>query len=84
MGAHTVVSAALTSQSHAGVPPTMPDDCPPEGHAGEIADCDCPDFYRITIYKGVAAGETPNKTDVVYEVFGYVDGGNLQIHPPLQ
>ena len=23
----------------------------------------------------------PNKTDVIYEAFGYIDGGNLQIHP---
>ncbi len=60
----------------------------------ELADCDCPDFYRITIYKGVLSTEVTllpngeidpasmNRTDVIYEVFGYVDGGNLQIHPP--
>lgn len=50
-----------------------------------LADCDCPDFYRITIYDGVdaatLASSGPNKTDVIYEVYGYVDGGNLQIHP---
>jgi hypothetical protein len=49
------------------------------------ADCGCPDFYRITIYNGVYANPdgsiTPNKTDVIYEVYGYIDGGNLQIHP---
>jgi len=59
-----------------------------------LADCDCPDFYRITIYKGVLSTEVTklpdgridpasmNKTDVIYHTFGYIDGGNLQLHPP--
>ena len=61
-----------------------------------IADCGCADFYRITIYKGVqpavdadgkvildANGDVEglNKTDKIYEVYGYIDGGNFQIHP---
>ena len=60
----------------------------------ELANCDCPDFYRITIYKGVLSTEvsylddgrinpeTLNKSTVIYESYGYIDGGNLQIHPP--
>ncbi len=56
--------------------------CSPDGHAGEIAPCDCPDFYRITIYEGVMPGEALNKTDVIYEVYNYFNG-NLQIHPPV-
>lgn len=63
--------------------------CPATGFgvkgAEQLANCDCPDFYRITIYDGVYANAdgsiTPNKTDVIYEVYGYIDGGNLQIHP---
>lgn len=59
-----------------------------------LGNCDCPDFYRITIYKGVLSNEVtflpngkidPNsldRTTVIYESFGYIDGGNLQIHPP--
>jgi hypothetical protein len=51
----------------------------------EPADCGCPDFYRIKIYNGVYADEndniTPNKTELIYEAYGYIDGGNLQIHP---
>ncbi|MCB1182715.1 carboxypeptidase regulatory-like domain-containing protein [bacterium] len=43
----------------------------------ELADCDCPDFYRIRIH----AGPT-DASAVMYEVFGYIDNGNLQIHPP--
>lgn len=62
----------------------------------ELGHCDCPDFYRITIYDGVRSDAVTylpdgrvdpaslNKTKVIYEVFGYVDGGNLQIHPPIQ
>ena len=62
--------------------------------ATELANCDCPDFYRITIYKGVLNTEVTflpdgridpnsmNKSDVIYEAFGYIDGGNLQLHPP--
>jgi plastocyanin len=52
----------------------------------EPADCGCPDFYRIKIYNGVYADEsgdiTPDKTHLIYEAYGYIDGGNLQIHPP--
>jgi|GEM_PF-5131648 len=54
------------------------DTCPPEGSAGALADCDCPDFYHITIY----ATDDPG-SDVIYEVWGYIIGGNLQIHPPI-
>lgn len=71
---------------------TPPHLCPSQGfgkHGAPVspADCGCPDFYRITIYNGVYAdpvsGEiVPNKQDVLYQVWGYIDGGNLQIHPP--
>jgi hypothetical protein len=74
--------------------------CPPEGFgekgAAALANCDCPDFYRITIYDGVNAAEVTflpdgnidpnslNRTDVIYEVEGYLGlGGNgLQLHEP--
>ncbi len=56
--------------------------CPPMGHAGELADCDCPDFYHIRIYAGVMPGNPLNTTDVIYEVYNYFNG-NLQIHPPV-
>jgi hypothetical protein len=55
------------------------DTCPPEGSAGLLADCDCPDFYVITIH----ANEDPT-SDIIYQVGGYITGGNLQIHPPIQ
>jgi hypothetical protein len=42
-----------------------------------LVDCECPDFYRITIY----AGPTSD-TAVIYEASGWIKGGNLQIHPP--
>lgn len=55
----------------------------------------CPDFYRIRIYCGVspsfdAEGNLSNFETIkagkdsapIYEVFGYIDGGNFQIHPP--
>ena len=51
--------------------------CPAEGRnglGGELANCGCPDFYRITIYN-------PDGPEY-YEVYGYINGGNLQIHPP--
>ena len=52
------------------------------------ADCECPDFYRIRIFAGVLpefdfdSGEITNlnKDDVIYAVYGYLNGGNLQIH----
>ncbi len=61
-----------------------------------LGNCICPDFYRITIFKGVLSTAVTylsdgrinpnslNKTDVIYEVYGYVDGGNLQIHPAIK
>lgn len=72
--------------------------CPANGFGEkgqvEIADCSCPDFYGITIYNGVAAADVTrlpsgridpaslDRTNVIYEVWGYIDGGNLQILPP--
>jgi hypothetical protein len=71
--------------------------CPSAGFgekgAVELADCDCPDFYRITIYNGVDAGDVVwvdgsidptllRAQEVLYEFYGYIDGGNLQIHHP--
>jgi len=59
-------------------------DCPDEGSQGELADCGCPDFYTITIYRSYdPATESPNMTDVIYHVHGYMNGGNHQIHPSL-
>lgn len=66
-----------------GKQPPPASTCPEEGSAGAVAECDCPDFYRITIYEGVPAGQTPSASVVIYEVYGYITGGNLQIHPPI-
>ncbi len=58
-----------------------------------FGECDCEDFYRITIYDGVDAADVVfdadgnidldslDRTTVIYEAFGYIDGGNLQLHP---
>ena len=57
-----------------------------------LAECSCSDFYRITIYDGVNAADIVknpdrsidpsqlNRTEVIYRVWGYIDGGNVQIH----
>ena len=74
----------------------VPGLCPPNGFGEKgdqaLANCGCSDFYRITIYDGVNAADVVkdpdgsidpsklNRTDVIYEVWGYIDGGNLQIH----
>ena len=55
---------------------------------------ECPDFYRIRIYCGVEPtfdenGDLSNFDEIaaqkangpIYEVYGYIDGGNWQIHP---
>jgi len=56
--------------------------CPLDGFgrrgAKELADCDCPDFYRIRIH----ATDDPG-SGVIYEESGYLTKGNYQIHPPL-
>jgi len=59
----------------------QPEGCDPLGFGRnggpELADCDCPDFYRIRIYSGPT-----DASDIMYEVYGYIDNGNFQIHPP--
>jgi hypothetical protein len=57
---------------------TIPDFCPDQGfgdHGIGPVNCDCPDFYRITIYSDDIG------TSIIYQVYGYIKGGNLQIHP---
>ena len=72
--------------------------CPGTGFGDKgtvaLANCDCPDFYRITIYNGVSADNVHwlwdgsidtgplRAQEVIYEFYGYIDGGNLQIHKP--
>lgn len=63
------------------VPPG--DICPEAGFNCAPLNCDCPDFYRITIYQGVKKNQPLNTTDKLYEVYGYINGGNFQIHPPI-
>ncbi len=59
--------------------------CPPQGSAGQNANCDCPDFYSITIYEAFNPDtDAVNNTDVIYQVHGYINGGNLQIHPAIK
>jgi hypothetical protein len=73
------------------------DICPDTGFgekgAEALANCDCPDFYRITIYNGVNAEDVVwavggidttllRQQAVIYEFYGFIDGGNLQIHQP--
>lgn len=57
--------------------------CPPGGSGGGLANCDCPDFYHIKIYPASTDLNNPVMTGPpIYEVWGYIDGGNFQIHPP--
>jgi hypothetical protein len=79
-------------------PAEHPEICPPNGFGEKgdtaLADCRCPDFYRITVYNGVDAANVVrnadgsidpsslDRTTVIYEARGYINGGNLQIHPP--
>jgi hypothetical protein len=69
----------LGEPGSSGKQPRPGRDCPLIGSAGFVADCDCPDFYHLRIHA------TANPASVVvYEVWGYVTGGNLQIHPPIR
>lgn len=67
----------LGEPGRSGKQPPAGDQCPVGGSYGLLADCDCPDFYRLTVH-----ATTDPASAVIYEVFGYIDGGNLQIHPP--
>jgi len=85
-------SPAGGGNSGAPDPVTCPSTGFGENGAVALADCDCPDFYRIKIYNGVDAADVTrdaegnielssmDTTNVIYQVYGYLDGGNLQIH----
>jgi len=71
---------------------TCPENAFGEKGDQDLANCGCSDFYRITIYDGVDAANVVknsdgsidlsslNQVDVIYEVQGYIEGGNLQLH----
>ena len=66
------------------VEPAGPD-CPATGSGGALANCSCPDFYRITIHAD--GSQSPDGTCLsaaIYHAYGYLTGGNLQIHPAIQ
>ena len=49
------------------------------GSLTKSADCkNCPDIYQIEIH-----ATTDPKSAIIYTVGGFVNGGNLQIHPPV-
>jgi hypothetical protein len=52
--------------------------CPDMGQDGNPADCDCADFYHIRIWDNLTMAGAP-----VYEAYGYIHGGNFQIHPAV-
>ena len=52
--------------------------CPPDGSEDAVADCSCPDYYHITIHETSDPG-----SPVIYDVRGYIRGGNLQMHSNL-
>jgi len=54
------------------------DGCPVDGFEGVSADCDCPDYYHITIHENADPA-----SPVIYNVRGYIRSGNLQMHSSL-
>lgn len=62
--------------------------CPANGFncgddSGGDAKCACADFYRIKIYPAGTLTKPGPTVLPVYEVQGYINGGNFQIHPPI-
>ena len=54
--------------------------CDEFGYVNDLpGDCRCSDFYHIIIY-----GDEEYESGIIYEVYGYIKGGNLQIHHPIQ
>jgi hypothetical protein len=57
--------------------------CPVNGFtcgddSGDETKCACADFYRIKIHRTASPA-----SEVIYGAQGYIDGGNFQIHPPI-
>lgn len=50
----------------------------PGAFANALACKDCPDIYQIEIH-----ATTDKNSAIIYTVGAFVDGGNLQIHPPV-
>lgn len=66
------------------VEPAGPE-CPATGSKGALANCSCPDFYQLTIHG--TPDQAPDGTclgPVIYHVYGYLTGGNIQIHPAIR
>jgi len=68
----------LGEPGNGGNQPPVGSVCPQDGFAGAVGNCDCPDFYRIRI----RADARPT-SDVIYEIQGYLTGGNFQMHDPI-
>jgi len=68
----------LGEPGNGGRQPIPGANCPEDGAAGAVADCDCPDFYRIRIHADASPGSA-----VLYETHGYLSGGNFQMHEPI-
>jgi len=43
----------------------------------------CPDVYQITIYEKATDPATTNNK-ILYVVGGYIDHGNIQLHPAIK
>jgi hypothetical protein len=74
--------------SDEGLPPLLKSPPSPPLPLVSTVNCVCADFYRIAIWKATADPNNPvvpsASEQPVYVVFGYLDGGNLQIHPPIE
>lgn len=44
----------------------------------------CPDVYQITIYKKATDPAVDKSNSIIYAVGGYIDHGNIQLHPAIK
>ena len=70
---HTEDLGEPGNQTH-GLPTST---CPEMGTPDSEGQCECPDFYSITIYLEPDHPGTP-----IYKEYGYLEGGNFQTHAP--
>lgn len=57
----------------------------PSTDSAAAATCaGCPDVYQINIYKKATDPATDPSNKVLYAVGGYIDHGNIQLHPAIK
>jgi hypothetical protein len=57
---------------------------PKTSPAAALICANCPDVYQITIFKKATDPAVDKTNTIIYAVGGYIDHGNIQLHPAIK